>query len=159
MIVKTKKYQLSSGTYIKLGLIKVLKQQWWVGLIVLAICSGYLFIPSNWWFIGAGIGLILYILFWVIQFAGVTQLDQTKILFERLSYEISSQQVLIKLSEKQGMPIKWDQIKRASVGKDYYLLVVNKAQLIHLPFKLFKTENERKFVGTILKRKGLVKGE
>ena len=159
MIVKTKKYQLTSGTYIKLGLINILKQQWWVSLIVLAICSGYLFIPSNWWFIGAGIGLVLYILFWVIQFAGVTQLDQTKILFDRLSYEISSQQILIKLSERQGMPIKWDQIKRASVGKDYYLLVVNKAQLIHLPFKIFKTENERKFVGTILKRKGLVKGD
>ncbi len=158
MIVKTKKYQLTSGTYIKLGLINVLKQQWWVGLIVIAICLGYLFIPSKWWFIGAGIGLLLYILFWVIQFAGVTQLDQTKILFERLSYEISSQQVLIKLSERQGMPIKWDQIKRASTGKDYYLLVVNKAQLIHLPFKIFKTDNERKFVGTILKRKGLVKG-
>lgn len=157
MIVKTKKYQLTSGTYIKLGLLNILKQQWWVILIALAICLGYFWIPSYWWFIGAGIALLLYILFWVIQFAGVTQLDQTKMLFERLSYEISSQQVMMKLSERQGMPIKWDQIKRASVGKDHFLLVVSKAQLIHLPFRIFKTDNERKFVGTILKRKGYVK--
>ena len=157
MIVKTRKYKLENKTYIKLGLINVFRQQWWVLLIAAAICLGYLWIPSSWWFIGAGIALVLYILFWVIQFAGVTQLDQTKMLFEKLGYEISSQQVLIKLNERQGMPIKWDQIKLAYAGKDYYVLVVNKAQLIHLPFRIFKTDNERKFVGSILKRKGYIK--
>lgn len=157
MIVKTKKYKLETGTYIKLALISVLKQQWWVSLIVLALCSGYFIIPNLWWFIGTGIALVLYILFWLIQFAGVTQLEQTKMLFEKLSYEINSQQVLIKLNNKQGMPLKWDQIKKGSVGKNYILLVVNKAQLIHLPFKVFNSENERKFVESIMKRKGLIK--
>jgi hypothetical protein len=157
MIVKTKKYQLDSKTYIKLGLLNVLRQQWWVFLIAIAICMGYFWIPSWWWIIGAGIALLLYILFWVIQFAGVTQLEQSKMLFDKLAYEISSQQILIKLNTRQGMPLKWDQIKSAKAGKDYYLLVVNKAQLIHLPFRIFKTENERKFVGSILKRKGFIK--
>ena len=157
MNVKTKKYKLESGTYIKLALIEVLKQQWWVSLIVLAICVPYFFIPSMWWFIGAGIGVVVYLLFWLIQFAGVTQLEQTKMLFEKLGYEINSQQVLIKLNSKQGMPIKWDQIKRGRVGKNYILLMVNKAQMIHLPFKIFNSDNERKFVESILKRKGLVK--
>ena len=157
MNVKTKKYKLESGTYIKLALKSVLKQQWWVSLIVLAICLGYLWIDNIWWFIGAGIGAVLYILFWLIQFAGVTQLDQTKMLFEKLAYEITSQQILIKLNAKQGMPIKWDQIKRGHIGKDYILLSVNKAQLIHLPFRIFNSDNERKFVESILKRKGLVK--
>lgn len=157
MIVKTKKYKLESNTYIKLALRNVLKQQWWVSLIALAICGGYLWIPNMWWFIGTGIALVLYLLFWVIQFAGVTQLEQTKMLFEKLSYEINSQQVLVKLNPKQGMSIKWDQVKRAQVGKNYILLSVNKAQLIHLPFKIFNSDNERKFVESILKRKGLVK--
>lgn len=157
MLVKTKKYKLETGTYIKLGLINVLKQQWWVFLIALALCCGYFLAPSMWWFIGTGIALLLYFLFWVIQFAGVTQLDQTKILFEKLSYEINSQQVLIKLSSKQGMPIKWDQIKKAWMGKDYFVLAVNKAQLIHLPFRVFNTDNERKFVESILRRKGYIK--
>jgi hypothetical protein len=157
MNVKTKKYKLESGTYIKLALLEVLKQQWWVSLIVLAICVPYFFIPSMWWFIGAGIGVVVYLLFWLIQFAGVTQLEQTKMLFEKLGYEINSQQILIKLNSKQGMPIKWDQIKRGRVGKNYILLMVNKAQMIHLPFKIFNSDNERKFVESILKRKGLVK--
>ena len=157
MNVRTKKYKLTTGTYIKLGLINVLKEQWWVFLIAAAIASGYLVVPSIWWFIGAGAGLLLYLLFWIIQFAGVTQMDQTKLLFERLGYEINSQQVMIKLSSKQGMPLKWESIKRAHIGKNYILLVVNKVQLIHLPFRIFNTENERRFVETILKRKGLVK--
>lgn len=157
MNVRTKKYKLETATYIKLGLINILKEQWWISLILVAICSGYIFLPSSWWFIGAGIGLVLYILFWVIQFTGVTQMEQSKILFERLGYEINSQQVLIKVTAKQGMPIKWDSIKKARVGKDYILLVVNKVQLIHLPFRIFNTENERKFVETILKRKGYTK--
>lgn len=157
MIVKTKKYQLSKNKYIKLALTSVLKEQWWVILIALAISAGYFWIASPWWMIGAGIGLVLYILFWLIQFAGVTQLEQGKMLFEKLAYEINSQQVLIKLNPRQGMPMKWDQIKSAQVGKDAFILKVNKAQLIHLPFKIFNTENEKKFVETILKRKGYIK--
>lgn len=157
MIVKTKNYRLEKKSYIKLAMRNILKQQWWVGLIVIAICLGYVWIPSIWWFIGAFIGAALYLLFWWIQFYGVTQLEQGKMLFERLSYEINSQQVMIKLSAREGMPMKWDQIKGAYIGKDYFLLTVNKAQLIHLPFKIFNTENERKFVTSILKTKGLIK--
>jgi len=78
-------------------------------------------------------------------------------LFERFSYEITSQQILMKLNAREGMPMKWDQIKSAKVGKDYFLLVINKAQLVHLPFKIFNSDNERKFVLSILRTKGLTK--
>jgi len=158
MIVRTKKFQLKTGTYIRVALKNVIRQQWWVFLIALAIASGTFFIPTTSWFIiGAIIGLVLYFLFWLIQFAGVTQMEQFKVLFDRLGYEINSQQVLIKISSKQGMPIPWDKIKRARKGKDHFLLVVSKAQLIYLPFKVFNTTNETKFVETILRRKGYIK--
>ena len=157
MIVKTKKYKLETGTYVKEAMVNVLTKQWWVSLIVVALCSGYFIIPNLWWFWGTAIAVVLYLLFWLIQFTGVTQLEQSKILFEKLSYEISSAQVMIKLTSKQGMPIKWEQIKSAKINKSRILLVVNTAQMIYLPFKVFKTENERKFVETILKRKGYLK--
>ena len=76
MIIKTKKYQLPTGTYIKMGLISILKEQWWVILIALAICCGYFWIASLWWFFGALIAYSLYVLFWAIQFTGVTQMEQ-----------------------------------------------------------------------------------
>ncbi len=157
MIVKTRKYKLETGTYVKLAMKNILREQWWVFLIAIAIMCGYFIVPSIWWIIGALIALVLYILFWLIQFAGVTQLEQNKILFEKLSYEINSQQILIKVNPKQGMPLTWANIKKADVNKDAYVLFVSKAQLIHLPFKIFNTENERKFFETILRRKDFIK--
>jgi hypothetical protein len=157
MIVKTRNYRLEKKDYIKMALKSVLIQYCWAGLILLAIFAMYFVLPSIWWFIGGVIAAGLYILFWWIQFYGVTQLEQGKMLFERFSYEITSQQIVMKLNAREGMPLKWDQIQRAKVGEDYFLLFVNKAQLIHLPFKIFNTENERKFVSSILKTKGLVK--
>jgi hypothetical protein len=158
MIVKTKNYKLEKKTYIKLALKNILIQQGWIaGLGALAICLCYLWIPSAWWFIGAFIGLGLYILFWWIQFFGVTQLDQGKMLFEKFSYEISSQQILMKINPREGMPLKWDQIQKAAIGKDFFLLFVNKAQLIYLPFKIFNSENERKFLTSVLRTKGFIK--
>lgn len=157
MIVKTKKYKLETGTYIKLGLQNILKEQWWVLLIYLAVCAMYFVIPSLWWVIGGTIALVLYILFWVIQFAGIPQLEQNKVLFEKLGYEIDSRQIMVKVSSKQGMPITWDMVKRAAIGKNYFVLVVSKAQLIHLPFRIFNNDNQIKFVETILKRKGLLR--
>jgi hypothetical protein len=157
MIVKTKKYKLETGTYIKQGLKNIFKEQWWVMLIALAIASGYFFIPSWWWISMAILAYGLYWLFWVIQFAGVTQMEQNKVMFEKLAYEIDSRQVLMKVSSKQGMPIKWDMIKKAQIKNDAVTLIMSKAQFIHLPFRIFNSENEIKFVETILKRKGYIK--
>lgn len=157
MIVKTKKYQLPTKTYTQLAFVSILKQQWWVVLIFLAICAGYFLAPSWWWIIGATIALALYMLFWLIQFVGVTQMEQSKFMFDKLSYELSSQQILMKINTKQGMPIKWENIKRAAIAKDSFSLFLSKAQIIHLPFKIFNSPNEIKFIETILKRKGLVK--
>lgn len=156
MIVRTKKYQLPTKKYIGIAFRATMKQQWWVFLIYAAICSGYFLAPNHWWITGATIALVLYLLFWLIQFAGITQLDQGKFMFEKLSYEISSQQILIKMNAKQGMPMKWEQIKRAKKGKDAFILFASKAQLVHLPFKIFNNENEIRFLETVLKRKGYI---
>ena len=159
MVVKTKNYRLEKKTYINLAFKSIMIRQGWIaGLIALSICLLYLWIPSIWWIIGAVVAFGLYMLFWYIQFYGVTQLEQGKMLFEKFSYEINSQQILMKLNAREGMPLKWDQIQRANVGKDYFVLFVNKAQLIYWPFKIFNTDNERKFFESILKTKGLEKG-
>lgn len=157
MIVKTKRYQLTSSTYIKIGLLNILREQWWVFLIAAAISSMIFVIHSHWWWIGSLIALVLYGLFWLIQFAGVSQLDQNKVMFEKFIYEITSQQIIMKLNVKQGMPIKWETVKKAIKMKNAFLLVISKAQFIYLPFRVFNSENEIKFVESILKRKGYLK--
>jgi len=155
MIVKTKKFQIKKGMYIKKGFLNLLKEQWWISLIFIFISSmHYIWIPSLWWIIGATIALTLYLLFWLIQFVGLTQVEQGKYIFERLSYEISSNQILMKINSKQGMPIKWDTIKKVRIQKDCFLFKLNKVQLIIFPFNVFNSDNEIRFVKSILSRKG-----
>jgi len=157
MKVTTRNYRLEKNDYIRMALKGVLLQQWWAVPIALAICCCYFWIPSFWWIFGGVLAYGLFVLFWYIQFFGVTHLDQGKMLFERFSYEITSQQILMKLNAREGMPLKWEQILRAKVGKDHFLLFVNKAQLIYWPYKIFASDNERKFVLSILRNRGLVK--
>ncbi len=157
MIIRTKKYQISTRKYIGIAMNGVIRQQWWVAPIYLAICAGYLWIPNWWWVIGATIALAIYFLFWLIQFAGVTQLEQGKFMFQKLQYEISSQQILLKISSKQGMPMKWEQIKRVRRTKEGFVLFASKAQLIYFPNKIFNNTNEIRFLETVLKRKGYTK--
>ena len=158
MTIKTKKYKLEASTYANLGLQSILKEFWYVWFVpVLMIAIGLIWQPSLWWMLGAAILVsILYILFWYAQFAGAAQMDQAKPLFERMSYEIDSRQILIKLNAKQGMPITWDKVQKAGVGKKALTLTISRGQFVYLPYEIFRSENELNHVKTILKRKGLL---
>ncbi len=156
MIIKTKKYKLETSTYIKMAMLELLRKQWWfiIGPVAVACLA---FIWPSWWFIsGAILIVILYLLFWAIQFTGVTQVEQNKVMFERMSYEIDGRQILMKLNERQGMPIGWDMIKTAKKAEDHFLLSLSKAQFIYLPFRIFNSPNDIKLMEAYLKRKNLI---
>ncbi|MEN7547674.1 YcxB family protein [Rapidithrix thailandica] len=159
MIIKTKKYKLDPNKYVMLGLKTVMKEYWWAWLVPVAIMFIPLFAASAlWWCFGIALTLsILYVLFWLVQFAGASQMEQNKILFQKLGYEIDSRQVMIKLNARQGMPITWDKVQKVEKSKKHYLLVIAKGQFVYLPFEIFRTENDLKFMDTILRRKNLLK--
>ena len=73
-----------------------------------------------------------------------------------MAYEIDSRQILMKINAKEGMPVQWNMIKRVVVSKDAFVLYLSKAQFIHLPFRIFNSENDKKFLEAILKRKELI---
>ena len=157
MIIRTKKFQMNKSAYIKKGFFNLILEQWWVLLIYFAICSMNFIIPSMWWIIGGSIALFLYLIFWLIQFFGVTQVEQSSYMFDKLSYEISSSQIMMKINNKQGMPIKWDTIKKVKIQKDGFLFKLNIVQFIIFPFRVFNNENEIRFLKSILNRKGYVR--
>ena len=158
MIIKTKKYQLDKKLFVSIAMSGVLKTTWWFLLIPVAILIASPFLPGMGWFIALGIILFGgYFLFWWIQFTGLTQMEQGEMMFKKYNYEITSQQILMKVNPKQGMPIQWSQIKNAQVRKDGFVLYLSKAQLFYFPFKIFNTDNEIKFLKSILERKGLIK--
>jgi hypothetical protein len=156
MIIKTKKYQLEKNFYIKLSMIETLKSQWYYVAGGTLLLSGLLYF-SLWWLFLVVLAPVLYLVFWYVQYYGVTIMPDSKIMFDRYGYEIDSRQVLVKLNQKQGMQISWDKITKAKITKDAFILMLSKAQFFYLPFKIFNTETETKFLEGILRRKGLLK--
>lgn len=177
MIIKTKKYQLDPKTYINLGMKQVLrnplksnmgaeeramlfKKTWWffalVGLLLLMVPLSLIFDWGGWWawLLGAIlVGVGGYFLFWYANFMQMTQMEQAKPMFQKVSYEIDSRQILMKLDANQGMPITWDNVKEVQKTPDAYLLVMSAAQFIHLPYRIFNSEHDLRFMDVILKRK------
>lgn len=158
MLIKTKKYQLDKKLFVSIAMNGALKTTWWFLLIPAVILLASPFLPGMGWFIALGIILGAgFFLFWWIQFTGLTQMEQGEMMFKRYNYEISSQQILMKVSAKQGMPIQWNQIKNVVIRKDGFVLYLSKAQLFFFPFKIFNNDNEIKFLKSILERKALLK--
>ena len=158
MIVKTKKCQLDTNVYRKIGLKNIIKDQIWLPIAIfvgLLALNGIINIwYRNWWmFIFAFVGAGLWYAFWWIQFTGVPKLPQNQIMFEKLYYEFSSPQILIKRNEKEGMQIKWEMIKSVEKTADAFILYMGRAQFFHFPFKIFPTEHDLKMFETIMKRK------
>lgn len=142
--------------YVRLGLQNVIREQWWVPLLCLLMATSTFFLHVTWPIVIVGLALIAYVIFWIVQFYGITLLEQNQILFGRLYYEISGQHISMQISAKRGMPIPWTQIKRAISGRSYFLLVVSKAHLIYLPHSVFNGVHEIHYLTTTLKRKGLL---
>jgi hypothetical protein len=156
VVIKTKKYKLETSLYIKKAMLALVRRQWWfiIGPIALASLA---FIWPSWWFFSIAILIVvLYLLFWAVQFTGVTQMEQNKVMFEKLSYEIDSRQILMKLNERQGMPLGWEMIKSAEKDREAFILFLSKAQFIHLPFRIFNHPNDVKLMESLLRRKNLL---
>lgn len=161
--VRTKKYALDKKKYVALAMRQFFKAQWkWIFLpialifvnAVLSLTGVY---PNIWIYVTIFVGVLLYVLFWVIQFTGITQLAQYKTLFEKYQYEIDPRQILMKINHKEGGVMKWDQIQDVYKDKDAFVFIISRGQFIHLPFSVFTTEHDLKVMERILKQKNFLK--
>ena len=163
--VRTKKYGLPTKKYTRLAFKHLWESQWkWIfvpialiiGNIVLNVTKAY---PNIWIYVVIVIGVILYGVFWVIQFVGITQLEQYKPMFEKYQYEIDPRQILMKINQKEGGVMKWEQIQSAYQDAEGFVLVISRGQFIYLPYTIFNSEHDQKVVARILKQKNLLKAE
>lgn len=184
MIIKTKKYGLDQKTYINLAMRSWVRDNWYWAFVPLALIIGNLIlnltgIYPNWWlYVVIVLLTILYVLFWAVQFTGITQMEQTKALFQKYVYEIDSRQIMLKINAREGGILKWDQIRSATKNAEAYVLIVSNdqamqgvkanwlaktvakgmknAQFLYLPFSIFTSDNDLRFMDALLKRKGLL---
>ena len=156
MIVRTKKYRLTPSTYIRIALTNVFRQQWWVGLLFIAVATGLFFAQYKISAIVTAVLSLLYIVFWWVQFYSVTKMEENKLMFTRLFYEISRDRITIFLNTKQGMPVDWKQIVSVRQGKDYFLFSLSAAHFIYLPYSAFQGQQQINLVHMLLKNKKLI---
>lgn len=184
MIIKTKKYALDQKTYISLAMRQWVRDNWkWAFVpLVLILLNIILYAAGTfdhyWPAIVMLIVAILYVLFWGIQFTGVTQSEQFKPMFQKYVYEIDSRQILMRINAKEGGILKWNQIKNVVKDKEAYILLMSneeavsgmtlnplmkymarqmaRAQFLYLPYSIFTSDTDLKFMDTLLRRKSLL---
>ena len=131
---------------------------------------------SWWWLLLAVVLALLFVLVRSSLVSGVTQMEQSKPLFERMNYEADQRQLIMRQSEQKAMALPWDQIGRVRRDPDAYLLYLKPAAppaelapwrrwiastfdvpvFLHLPLRLFNNDNDRKLFEALLRRKGLL---
>jgi len=156
---KTKKYKVPLNTYVKIGMMNVIREWWWAFLVPVVLIIVGIVIGGGWaWGLSiTGVVItLLYLLFWGVQFYGLSQVPQGKVLFDKLSYEFEQKQIKILKSQKEGMMMPWENIKKVTKTKDAYILKLSLVQYIHIPFDIFQTENDLRFTEKLFQRKGLV---
>lgn len=186
MTIKTKKYALDQKTYISLAFRQWVRDNWmWAGvplalILLTAILNLTGVIDAIWPYVVIILLTVLYVLFWAVQFTGMSQSEQMKPMFDKYTYEIDSRHILMKLNQKEGGMIKWDMIKGAVKDKEAYVLQLGangsqqaalanlnpfmrfaasqmgKSQFLYMPFSIFNSESDQRFMDMLLKRKGLL---
>ena len=177
LAIRTKKYQLDTNTYTRMAMGQVWRKEWWYALIPLAIGLAPALIWHSWWWVLLAIVLVLlFVLLRSAQITGITQMEQSKPLFERLSYEIDQRQILMRRNEREGMNLTWDMIGRVERESDAYVLYLKQGEapaeltglrrwaartfdvpvFLHLPVKIFNSPNDLKLFDSMLRRKNLL---
>jgi hypothetical protein len=176
--IKTKKYQFDTNTYTRIAMAEVWKKEWWYATIPFAVGLLPALIWHSWWWLALSVVLtVLYVLLRSAQITGVTQMEQSKPLFERMNYEMDQRQFIMRQSEQRAMALPWDQIARVRREPDAYLIYLKTpaealAELkpwrqwlartfdvpvfLHLPLRLFNNDNDRKLFESLLRRKNLL---
>jgi hypothetical protein len=114
-------------------------------------------LPGFWWWFSFALAIpLVYLLFWWIQFAGFTQHESGKMFFYKMAYQIDGKNILLMVDAKHYMPLEWKNIKKVYKLKNAYVLTLSKAQMIYLPFEIFRSESDLKLTDTIMKRKGVL---
>ena len=104
MVIRTRNHRLTKGLYLRLAFSYLVRRQWWVGALLLTPLVPLILYKRYIWGILPASLVLLYYLFWLVQFYVITRLEGNQLLFESVRYQISSKEILL-LHGKQGMSL------------------------------------------------------
>ena len=87
LAIRTKKYQFDPNTYTRIAMAEVWRKEWWRALIPFAVGVLPAIIWPSWWWLALGVLLAaVFVLVRSSLVTGVTQMEQSKPLFETRSW-------------------------------------------------------------------------
>lgn len=177
LAIVTKKSQFDTNAYTKLAMAEVWRKDWVYALVPFALGLLPAIIWHSWWWLALSfVFTLLFVLLRSAQVTGVTQMEQSKPLFERMSFEMDQKQLLLRVSKEKAMQLTWDMIGRVRRDDDAYLLYLKPGAppadtagwrlwiartfdvpvFLHLPQRIFNSDNDRKLFEALLRRKNLL---
>lgn len=177
LAIVTKKTQFDTNAYTKLAMAEVWRKDWVYALVPFALGLLPAIIWHSWWWLALSFVLtLLFVLLRSAQVTGVTQMEQSKPLFERMSFEMDPKQLLLRVSKEKAMQLTWDMIGKVRRDDDAYLLYLKPGTppadtagwrlwiartfdvpvFLHLPQRIFNSDNDRKLFEALLRRKNLL---
>ena len=177
LAIVTKKTQFDTNAYTKLAMAEVWRKDWVYALVPFALGLLPAIVWHSWWWLALSFVLtLLFVLLRSAQVTGVTQLEQRKPLFERMSFEMDQKQLLLRVSKEKAMQLTWDMIAKVRRADEAYLLYLKPGVppegtagwrlwiaktfdvpvFLHLPLRVFNSDNDRKLFEALLRRKNLL---
>ena len=153
MRIRTKKYSTPKSIYKSECYREIFETQWWINVFILSIFGSGIYM-NYLSVIITGITLeFVYVLFWLLQVYSIQYHPQGALLFDKLSYVFSPENIFINIDATRGAQINWDQVLKVKYRKDYVLLFLSKIQILYIPYNGFRSTLEKNLFLNLLKKK------
>jgi len=153
MDIRTKAYSLPKSIYLKECYKNIIFSQWWLIILFNAVLGYGIYAKIKWLIITLTIIEVLYFIFWLVQLIGVQYLQQASIIFQKVFYIFNENYINICISENERAMLKWDQVKKIKIKKNYAIIFLEKAHIIYVPYTSVKSGLEKNIFINLLKSK------
>ena len=153
MDIRTKAYSLPRSIYLKECYKNIIFSQLWLIILFNAILGYGIYAKIKWLIITLTIIEVLYFIFWFVQLIGVQYLQQASIIFQKVFYIFNENYINICISENERAMLKWDQVKKIKIKKNYAIIFLEKAHIIYVPYTSVKSGLEKNIFINLLKSK------
>lgn len=156
MQIRTNKHQIPKKLYVKTCFQQVMRDFWWAwGIPILFLVVGLFYAFWTMFIIALTLSLLYPLLAYLVLRA-LSEVPENKAMFSRFSFDITPQNIMMRVNVREGMNVTWDKVKKVTVKDDHFMIHMARFQFLHLPTKIFKNKNDVGLFKLILRRKGFL---
>ena len=152
MSITTNEFALSKDEYFGLLTSELFKPRWPL-MIGLGGLATYALLNTNHWILGLGfaVSAVFYPLFILSYAWRFATSRQNHMVYVRRHYQFDDEYIYTQMEDGSDSNIRYDYVTRVVTKRRHHLLYVSKTQFICVPFRAFKTQEDRHAFETLLR--------